>query len=133
MQQRCWLSEGTHRTRSRSYEGPEIASPNIATARQPVVNGGSTVVLSVMYTNQKNDLMTCGQYLNTELINNTIQKHWIPTGCSCKMCNFASWHSECSLLFPVALINTLTVTMAATAYEVTMANMNAITVDITDY
>jgi len=68
MQPRCWLSEGTHRTRSRSYEGPEIASPNIAAARQPVVNGGSAVVLSVMYTNQKTDLMTCGQYLNAGLI-----------------------------------------------------------------
>lgn len=126
MQPRCWLSEGTHRTRSRSYEGPEIASPNIATARQPVVNGGTAVVLSVMYTNQKTDLMTCGQYLNTGLINNTIPKHRIPTGCSCKMCNFAPWHSECSLLFPVASIKTLTVSMAAAAYEVTMANMNDI-------
>jgi len=73
MQPRCWLSEGTHRTRSRSYEGPEIASPNIATARQPVVNSDSAVVLSVIYTNQKTDLMTCGQYLNTGLINNAIQ------------------------------------------------------------
>ena len=89
MQPRCWLSEGTHRTRSRSYEGPEIASPNIATARQPVVNGGSAVVLSVMYANQKTDLMTCGQYLTTGLINSTIQKHQIPRGCSCKMCDFA--------------------------------------------
>ena len=61
MQPRCWLSEGTHRTRSRSYERPEIASPNIAIARQSVVNGGREVVLSVMYTDQKTDLMTCGQ------------------------------------------------------------------------
>jgi hypothetical protein len=29
MQQRCWRSGGTHGTRSWSYEGPEIASPNI--------------------------------------------------------------------------------------------------------
>jgi hypothetical protein len=44
-QPRCWLSEGSHSTRSRSYEGPEIASPNIETARQHIVEDGSAVGL----------------------------------------------------------------------------------------
>ena len=74
MQPTCWLSEGTHSTRSRSYEGPEIASPNIETARQPVVNDDCSCAMSVLYINQKIDLMTCGQYHITGLINNSIQQ-----------------------------------------------------------
>jgi hypothetical protein len=64
--------------------------------------------------------MTCGQYHITGLVSEQVQQNTLHF----QNCNSAPSHSECSLLFPVASINTVKVTVSAAACVVTMVTMN---------